>query len=95
MKEVRRAIDEAETSFRSCWKILCCLKERAPEIGTGLLDFQPTLADALFNLEHIYNQLVNYRDFLIDSRRNRSRTALSNRLRLLDRYKSALEEVMV
>jgi hypothetical protein len=92
--EVRHAIDDAERGFRSCWNVLCSWKTQTPELGRSLLEFQPTLAKALFDLEHIYDKVVNYRDFLIASKERRSRTTIPHRLRALDRYKSALEEVM-
>jgi hypothetical protein len=92
--KVRRAIDAAEADFRKCWGILCAWKRAASNTGPVLLDFQPTLANALYNLDQVYNLVVNYRDFLIENRGQCSRDSLSRRLRLLDKYASALKETM-
>lgn len=94
MLKIRRAIDAAEADFRKCWAILCSWKQNAPDTGPILLDFQPTLAGALFNLDQVYNQVVAYRGSLIENRGRRPRESLSARLRRLNEYSNALKETM-
>jgi hypothetical protein len=94
LREVRKAIDRAESNFRSCWKMLVGLKDRPPNVTPRLREFQPTLAESLYELEETYRKVVEYRDWLIGRKRGRADVWTIKRLRLLDRYRTALEETM-
>lgn len=95
MRKVRNAIDAAEADFRICWRILCSWKQTAQEAGPTLLDFQPRLASTLYGLSRVYNEVIAYRNFLVQNRERHSREFLSRRLQLLDIYSTALKESMV
>ena len=63
-KQVRACIDDADGSFGACWQTLTSLKKAAGLDGRALLDFQPVLASALFQLDDAYRRLVQYREIL-------------------------------
>jgi len=66
-KQVRASIDDADVAFRTCWETLASLKKVKVD-GPALLDFQPTLASALFRLDDIYRQLVHHSGVLVSKK---------------------------
>jgi hypothetical protein len=92
-RPVRKAIDAAETKFKTCWDILSALKNQKPTAGR-LIEFQPILAQALYDLEQTYERVVHFRDHLISTKTKHESTQFVRRLRLLNEYKKAIEETM-
>ena len=56
-QRVKGAIDTAETVLCECFDMLLTLKHPDGDITKAILEFQPKLADTLFNLMLFYNEL--------------------------------------
>jgi len=78
------AINRAEAAFRLCWATLTKLKnkELSRADGPELNDFQPVLAQALFDLDRCYRDVIAYRD---------ARIAFKSHLETADFLKSMKE----
>jgi hypothetical protein len=57
-KTLRQLLDETEAAYKDCWATLVVIKSNSKRsrsaLRRGLLDFQPTLAAALFRLDDFY-----------------------------------------
>ena len=95
-KQVRACIDDADQSFRACWQTLTSLKKVEAEglDGGALLEFQPVLASALFQLDDAYRRLVHHRGVLIQKKASHSATRFRRRMRALDQDRKALRSAM-
>ena len=82
-KQVRASIDDADVAFRTCWETLASLKKVKVD-GPALLDFQPTLASALYRLDDIYRQLVHHSGVLVSKKASFSPETFRRRMRALD-----------
>jgi hypothetical protein len=64
---IRKLINQTEVEYLKCWKVLSLLKDGpTSELAVEeLLDFQPTLASAIFRLDEKYLALTHEQSSLI------------------------------
>lgn len=91
---IRHLIDDVDIEYRKCWRVLSALKEGpALDSPKDFLDFQPTLASALFRLDDMYRALAQEQKSLISKKNRLSNNWFQHRIRLLHHYQEALKEV--
>jgi len=80
--------------FERCWQTLANLKIRSSVERDQLLDFQPTLAGALFNLEKMCRSIRAEERRLVARKRQVSDVWFRTRMKTLRRYRVGLREAM-
>jgi len=90
---VKETINRAGKHFDACWNILSNLKNQTAE-RVSILEFQPTLAGALFELEEvrdsINSEMRRLTGRLIVNKQGPSNKWYRHRLKTLDQYQDAL-----
>jgi hypothetical protein len=93
-RELRALLATTEAAYRQCWETLVRTKTRdtsdALNYRQRLLDFQPTLAAALFELDASYRQVRLSEKVLIGRKSILSPVWFRKRMRALARYREAL-----
>ena len=88
-ERVRTTVDAAEKVFLRCLAILCKIKDRSND-RQDLLEFQPQLASALFELDSLYGEAARERKGLIRRKSSFSPNWFKRRLSILARYQLIL-----
>lgn len=93
---LRKLIDEVSTEYEKCWKILAGMKDiQASDIsGEEILEFQPTLASALFRLDVMYHALSGERTKIIERKKSLSPQWSNARLRKIAAYQKSINNVI-
>jgi hypothetical protein len=96
--DVVTVIDEAEGGFRECWDTLFRLKgmsrgesSKDAALSKALLDFQPTLARALYDLSEMYRKLHQQKLQVIARKAELTSEWFGHRLALIGRYQLAIK----
>lgn len=93
---VYEIISEAELSFHKCFLYLLSLKNMDgthPEEIT-LVEFQPTLADALYKLMSFYQTLNQFERSIIERKSSYKYSWFSNRMKKIHSYKEAISSTI-
>jgi hypothetical protein len=93
-KQIRQLIDEAEQSYRKCWKTLVSMKTGVDLDGSAILAFQPTLASVLFRLDGRYRELIQARNAAIRKKATISKRRFEQRMQALAKDMEALRSTM-
>lgn len=92
---IKALIDETEARYRKCWETLATLKraESSPsaEFSEAMLDFQPTLARALFDLSKMHQALHQEKRRTVAKKARLSPKWFTHRLRTLDGYQQVIK----
>lgn len=98
---VKALIDETEASYRECWATLAKLKNPGDVDGAegaalfqAMLDFQPTLARALYDLSEMYRELHQERRSVVARKADLTPTWYKRRLALIAEYQRAIKVVI-
>jgi hypothetical protein len=96
---LRKLIDKVEGEYQKCWRVLSRLKEgrvsdRSDEEVTELLEFQLTLATALFRLDEKYRALSQEQAALVAKKRSLSSEWFRRRMKTLADYQKVIKEVI-
>lgn len=90
---VRESLNRAGQRFDTCWKILSDLKNQSVEQG-AFLEFQPTLAEALFDLEELHRNIRSEERRLVGRKEMLSEKWFRSRMRTLAHYRDAVTAAM-
>jgi hypothetical protein len=91
---IQQLINQTEADYQKCWKTLSLLKDGPTSklSAEDVLDFQPTLASAVFRLDEKYLALSRERISLVTRRKSLSPNWLRLRLKTLAEYEEAIKE---
>lgn len=92
--KILQLIDRIETEYLFCWQILGNLKEKSQLSRDDLEEFQPKLASALFDLDHMYRQIISEENRLIRNKLSLSNRWFRQRMKTLKEYRESLKKVM-
>jgi hypothetical protein len=95
---IKDLVDKTETRYRECWSTLSKLK-RAENLGsedfrTAMLDFQPTLARALWELSEMYRELHQERRSIVGKKESLTPEWFRHRLALIAGYQRVIRIVI-
>ena len=90
--EVRKIIEQTEIEYEKCFDMLCALKkEDHLAIQKLFSDFQPTLANAIFNIEAKRIDVINNEKGLIRNKERIGKSEFIEKIKKLAKYKEALQ----
>src|SRR5689334_8478882 len=95
LKGMRAFLDDIEEDFLACWEGLTGMREPLPAEGwaKNFLEFQSTLAGALFALDTAYRDLHQEKQKLIRRKKTLQRPWFVRRMKTIRRYQKALTEM--
>lgn len=95
-KEVQNLIDEIEEKYRNCWDILSILKnnDNSVNLDVDLLRFQPLIAEALFDLNDMYQSICEEEKKTITRKSELPKDQFKERMRSLKNCKEAAQTAM-
>ncbi|WP_421774630.1 hypothetical protein [Gracilimonas sp.] len=93
-QNVREIFDSAETTFNSCWDILANIKENEHITHDDIISFQPNLAKELFQIDKLYHELSQERNYYIGRKNNLSTDWFENRLKKISVYQKGLKGLL-
>lgn len=67
---VKEVLDSADKALHECFDMLTQFRHVKKDFNKAILQFQPLLAETLFNLMEFYNKLSHEKRILIDSKSN-------------------------
>lgn len=92
-RALRVLLATTEKTFAECWLTLAAMKEyRRDQFDQHFMDFQPTLAGALFELDRQYHRIAAERRRLIGRKGCLSPSWFRGRLQRLAEYQGAIQE---
>ena len=62
---VKSIVDQAEETLNKCFNMLMDIKHASDTLGDAIMNFQPLLADCLYDLMGFYQKLQAEKDFII------------------------------
>ena len=65
---VKRNIDAAEETLNKCFGMLMDIKHASDTLGDAVMNFQPLLADCLYDMMGFYQKLQAEKDFIISQK---------------------------
>lgn len=77
---VKQVLDSADKSLHECFDMLMQFRQAKRSLNKAILQFQPLLAETLFNLMEFYNKLSHEKRILIDSKSNFSKEEFSKEM---------------
>ena len=96
--DIASLMDEAEGSFRECWRAVSRLRSKEIREGSNdgnlskaLLDFQPTLARTLYDLSEMYRKLHQEKVNVVARKVDLTPEWFGHRLALIARYQHAIK----
>jgi len=91
---IKSVIDKASLQYRRCWITLRKVKllDVKRIFGKDFLNFQPTLCQALLQLEKTYQTIAWEKEGFIQRKRDLSETWFNQRMKTLARYQEAIEK---
>jgi hypothetical protein len=95
--DVIRVVDEAAVSYEECWKCLELLTSGAQLEITGIrvVQFQPKLAKALFDLSSLHRALAAEKKSRISQKKRLAPNWFTRRMRFLDTQQTIIERAML
>jgi hypothetical protein len=95
MAKIQKLIDETQKDYEKCWGFLNELRVDSSKLTSeAVLDFQPTLAKAIFRLSDMYHSLSKEGKNLISRKETLSPKWFRHRMKTLDAYRSAITETV-
>jgi hypothetical protein len=93
---IRAVFDKAQAAFVACWQVLANIRATDPvtSLGQGILEFQPTLAKALYALDQAYRELDQGRGDLVKRKASLSPETFLLDIRRLGRYQEAIYDAI-
>ena len=92
---IRKLIDQTQAEYEKCWDFLASWKDgdRKPS-RDEILDFQPRLASAIFNLGEIHEKIARERTSLISRKNSLKPNWFKQRMKRLAAFQNALSEAI-
>lgn len=96
-KAVKNALDKAENKINICWDILIDIKEfrtKKTNLGANIVEFQEKLAETIFDLHLIRDQIISEEKRIIINRSNYNRNWFLSKVRLLSKFKEGIDFIV-
>ncbi|MCC2600706.1 hypothetical protein [Sphingobacterium sp. FBM7-1] len=96
-KAVKNAFDKAEDKINICWGILIDIKEfktKRTNLGTNIVEFQEKLAETIFDLHSIRDQIISEEKRIITNRSKYNRDWFLSKVRLLSKFKEGIDFIV-
>lgn len=89
-------LDKTGVAYRACWQVLRGMKtlDTSPEFVKGLLDFQSTLAKAIFDLDDANRRLEKEREHLVTIKSRLKPNWFLQRVKRLGGYQEVVAEAI-
>lgn len=91
---VKKVLDSADKSLHECFDMLMQFRHATKDLNKAILQFQPLLAETLFNLMEFYNELSREKRMLIDSKSNFSKEEFSKKMARNGRFMKAIRSAI-
>lgn len=93
-QKLKILIDETERKYNKCWETLLLMKRSSSSSrrGQAILDFQPLLCSALFELEGMRHAIEKERTSIIKKKETISKDWFLKRIRCLAEYQKVIKE---
>lgn len=92
-RKITQEINRSGASFEKCWSYLSAIKSR--KINTdNIVNFQPTLASALFDLSALYRNIAQEKKKLINRKHSYTPSWFSTRMASLSSYQEAINQAI-
>jgi hypothetical protein len=93
---IRTLLEKTQAAYRTCWRTIAGIKEMlvSPAFLQDLLQFQPTLAKALCDLDQEDRKLEQGREELVKQKARMPREQFLNEIRRLGHYQEAIREAV-
>lgn len=94
--EIKNLIDEVEIRYQQCWNTLSRIRSLDPSNidSQSFLDFQPTLAQCLFDLDETYRYLHQEKLRIIEKKTKLAPKWLVHRLQLIREYQDVIKDTI-
>lgn len=90
VEEVRTIIEKAEKVLNDCFDMLIDFRHGRGDIGNVILNFQPLLAECLYDLMAFYQKLHKEKDALISIKSKYDKTSFSEIMKTNAKYSKAV-----
>lgn len=94
-KEVKRNIDIAEETLNRCFKMLMDIKHASGALGNGIMNFQPLLAECLYDMMGFYQKLQTEKDYIVSQKSIWEQTIFKDAITTNAKYLKVVKEVIV
>ncbi|TRX01144.1 hypothetical protein [Candidatus Methylobacter oryzae] len=93
---VKNELDKANLAFEKCWLYLCEIKtgKVSKDNLSCLVDFQPRLAESLFNLGRLYREIEQQKKSLISRKEKLNQNWFRNRMGSLSKYQKTINQAI-
>lgn len=91
---VKRNIDTAEETLNNCFNMLIDIKHATDTLGDAILNFQPLLADCLYDMMGFYQKLQTEKDFIISQKNTWEQTLFKNAITTNAKYLKVVKETI-
>lgn len=92
--EVRKKIEESELELNECFEMLIDFRYGRNDLGNVILNFQPLLAECLFDLMAFYQKLQKEKDTLISLKGNYDKTTFSCVMKTNAQYSKVISKII-
>jgi hypothetical protein len=91
---IKNVLDKVQSAYATCWQVLAGMRKPqvSPTFGADLLRFQPTLAQALYDLNQLYLDFGRQRADLVCRKLTMPTALFLAEIKQLGRYQEALKE---
>lgn len=79
-EDVKKALDSADRNLHECFDMLMDFRTAQNSVERVILQFQPLLAETLFNLMELYNKLSSEKSILISEKDNYTQDEFSKKI---------------
>jgi len=91
---VKRNIDVAEEILNKCFGMLMDIKHASDALGDAIMNFQPLLADCLYDMMGFYQKLQAEKDFIISQKSTLEQALFKDAITTNAKYLKVVKEVI-
>ena len=91
---VKRNIDAAEETLNKCFGMLMDIKHASDTLGDAVMNFQPLLADCLYDMMGFYQKLQTEKDFIISQKSEWEQALFKDAITTNAKYLKVVKEVI-
>lgn len=91
---VKRNIDTADATLNNCFSMLIDIKHATDTLGDAIINFQPLLADCLYDMMGFYQKLQAEKDFIISQKNTWEQTLFKNAITNNAKYLKVVKETI-
>lgn len=93
-EKVKRNIDAAEEILNKCFSMLMEIKHASDTLGDTIMNFQPLLADCLYDMMGFYQELQAEKDFIISQKSKWEKALFKDAITTNAKYLKVVKEVI-